>query len=167
MKYNIILKKISYLFVALAMVTSFTSCDQDSLPDESDIALDAFELRSTWVVDIDADGDHQDFNTIRTYNTGDNGTSEMWLDDLQHGWGLKAKVSVNPESLTFSGTDLDELYYGVTVTISEGQIIRGNANTPSGEVTDSIYFKAEFSDLPGVIWEYYGYKSTAKVDDLP
>ncbi len=167
MKHNIILKKISYLFVALAMVTFFTSCERESVAEKSDIALDAFDMRSTWVVDIDADGDHQDHNTIRTYNTADNGTSQMWLDDLEHGWGLKAKVNIDTSTLTFSGNDLDELYYGVTVTITEGQIIKGNAATPSGETADSIYFKAEFSDLPGVIWEYYGFRSTAQVEDLP
>lgn len=164
---NIMLKKISYLLVVLSITTFFTSCEQDSVAKSSNIALDNFGMRGTWVVDIDADGEHQDHNTISTYNTSDNGTSSMWLDDQEHGWGLKAKVSINPETLTFSGTDLEELYYGVTVTITEGQIVKGSATTPSGETADSIYFKAEFSDLPGVIWEYYGYKSTAKVDDLP
>lgn len=153
--------------MALAMVTLITSCDQESIADESNIALDEFGLRSTWVVDIDANGDNQDHNTIRTYNTSDNGTSSMWLDDLEHGWGLKAKVNVDVNTLTFSGNDLDELYYGVTVTITDGKIIKNDATTPSGDVVDSIYFKAEFSDLPGVIWEYYGYKSTSKVNDLP
>ena len=167
MKYNTILKKISLLFLAITLTTSFVSCDNESDADISDVALDELGMRGTWVVDIDADGDNQAFSTISTYNSADNSTSTMWLDDQQHGWGLKAKVNVDPNSLTFSGTDLDELYYGVTVTITEGQIVRNNATTPTGDVVDSIYFKAEFSDLPGVIWEYYGYKSTAQVEDLP
>ncbi len=164
MKY---IKKIGYLFLTLAIVTSFQSCDQESIPDDSDINLDEIGMRDKWVVDIVWDGDLYDTNTISTYNTSNNDTNAMWLDDLQHGWGLKAKVNVNPDALTFSGTDLDELYYGVTVTITEGQIIKRGATTPSGEVVDSIYFKAEFSDIPGEIWEYSGYRSTAKVDDLP
>lgn len=161
------MKKVSILFLMLAMVTTFVSCDQESVADDSDIALDGIGLRSKWVVDIYWAGDLYDSNTISTYNTSDNGTSAMWVDDLQHGWGLKAKVNVNPDALTFSGNDLDELYYGVTVTITEGRIVRGGATTPSGETVDSIYFKAEFSDIPGEIWEYTGYRSTAKVDDLP
>lgn len=168
MRHNIILKKISYLFVALVMVTSFSSCDQEeSIADKSDIALDAFEMRSKWVVDMTWDGAPQGTNTIVTYNTSNNDTNAMWLDDLEHGWGLKAKVTVDPNALTFSGNDLEELYWEVTVTITEGQIVKGGATTPSGEVVDSIYFKAEFSDIPGEIWEYSGYRSTAKVDDLP
>lgn len=167
MKYNIVIKKISYLFLMIAMVTSVVSCDQESLPDDSDIALDSIGMRGKWVVDMYWAGDLYDHNTISTYNTSDNGTSAMWIDDLQHGWGLNAKVNVDPAAMTFSGNDLDELYYGVTVTITEGKIVKGGATTPNGEVVDSIYFKAEFSDIPGEIWEYTGYRSTAKVDDLP
>ena len=166
MKYNIILKRFSFLILTLVMVTSFSSCEQEeSVPDQSDILIE--DVTGKWVVDIDADGDPQAHNTISTYNTSYNDTDAMWLDDEQHGWGLKAKVNYNPDSMTFSGTDLEELYYGVTVTITEGQIVKDAVTTPSGDVVDSIYFKAEFSDLPGVIWEYYGYKSTAKLDDLP
>lgn len=167
MKYNI-LKKISYLILSIILTASFVSCEQtESIPDESDIALDAFGLRSTWVVEFYWDGDYAGENTIKTYNTSDNDTNTFWLDDIEHGWGLLAKVNVNPNDLTFSGTDLDELYYGVTVTITEGKITKDGATTPSGDIVDSIYFKAEFSDIPGEIWEYTGYRSTAKVEDLP
>lgn len=147
-------------------MASFVSCEKtESIPDESDIAIK--EMTGTWVVEFYWDGDYAGENTIVTYNTGSNDTSTMWLDDLGHGWGLLAKVNTNLDALTLSGTDLDELYYGVTVTITEGQITKRNATTPSGDVVDSIYFKAEFSDIPGEIWEYSGYRSTAKVEDLP
>lgn len=168
MRYNIIIKKISLMFLALALSASFVSCEQpESIPDESDIALDAFGMRGKWVVDITWDGDDQGTNTIITHNTGDNSSTEMWLDDLGHGWGLRAKVNVDPNALTFSANDSDELYYGVTVTITEGQIVKNGATSPTGDVVDSITFKADFSDIPGEIWEYTGYRSTAKVDDLP
>ena len=91
----------------------------------------------------------------------------MWLDDQEHSWGLLAKVPLNLQALTFGGAGLDELYYGVPVNITEGKIIKGGATAPSGDVVDSISFKAEFSDIPGEIWEYSGYKSTGKIGDLP
>ncbi|MFT7073658.1 MAG: hypothetical protein ACJAX3_002657 [Patiriisocius sp.] len=166
MNYKKILKKLSYLFLSFALITSFVSCDTvESVPDESDILIS--EVTGKWVVDMYWAGDFYDTNTISTYNTGANETDFMWLDDLGHGWGLKAKVPLNLGALTFDGSDLDELYYGVTVTITESQIIKGGATTPSGDVVDSISFKVEFSDIPGEIWEYSGYKSTAKIDDLP
>ena len=166
MKYNVILNRFSFFILTLIMVSSFSSCEQEeSVADQSDILIEG--ITGKWVVDIDADGENQAHNTITTYNTSNNDTNAMWLDDEEHGWGLKAKVNLNYDDLTFSGTDLEELYYGVTVTITDGQIVKGGATAPSGDVVDSIYFKAEFSDIPGVIWEYYGYKSTAKIDDLP
>jgi len=165
MKYNIF-KKISYLFLSLALITAFTSCEvEESVPDASDILIS--EVAGTWVVDMLWDGDPNGTNTISIYNTGANDSDLMWLDDQQNGWGLLAKVPLNLETLTFGGSNLDELYYGVTVTITEGEIIKGGATTPSGDVVDSIYFKAEFSDIPGEIWEYFGYKSTAKIGDMP
>ncbi|ULC60227.1 hypothetical protein MBM09_04370 [Flaviramulus sp. BrNp1-15] len=166
MKYKSIIKKLSFLFVSIIFVTSFISCDEvESLPDESDIVIS--EITGTWVVDMIYDGDPAGTNTISIYNTAANDANLMWLDDQEHSWGLKAKVPLNLEALTFGGTDLEELYYDVTVTITEGQIVKGGATTPSGDVVDSISFKAEFSDIPGEIWEYSGYKSTAKIDDLP
>lgn len=163
---NIILKKVSFLLVSFVMITSFVSCEEDDpVAEESGLVLE--EMLGTWVVDMTWDGDFYDHNTITTYNTGGNDADAMWIDDLEHGWGLKAKVDVNQDAMTFSGTDLEELHYGVTVTITEGKIIKNGATTPSGAVVDSIYFKAEFSDIPGEIWEYYGYKSTGKVEDLP
>lgn len=166
MRYNILLKNLKYFLLSIAITASFVSCEpQESVPDASDINVK--EMTGTWVVDIFWDGDPQGTNTIVTYNTAANLASEFWLDDLGHGWGLKAKVNTNLGALTFSGTDLDELYYGVTVTITEGQITKRGATTPSGDVVDSITFKAEFSDIPGDIWEYTGYRSTAKIEDYP
>lgn len=161
------MKKISYLFLMLALVTSLISCDNDddAVADASGLVLE--EMLGTWVVNITRDGSPQGQNTITTYNTSTNDANAMWLDDLEHGWGLKSKVNVNENEMTFSGTDLEELYYGVTVNITEGVINKGAATTPSGDVVDSIYFKAEFSDIPGEIWEYAGYKSTGKIEDLP
>lgn len=165
MKYKIISKKISLLFVCIIFVTSFVACETESVPDESDIAIS--EVTGTWVVDMIYDGDDQGTNTISIYNTGANDTNVMWIDDQEHSWGLKAQVPLDLAALTFGGSTLDELYFGVTVDITEGVIVKGGATSPSGDVVDSISFKAEFSDIPGEIWEYSGYKSTGKINDLP
>jgi hypothetical protein len=165
MKLNI-LKKISYLFLSFALITAFTSCEaEESNADASTVLIS--EITGTYVVEMQWDGDPQGTSTIIIYNTGANETDFMWLDDLEHSWGLQAKVPLNFGALTFDGSDLEERYYGVTVTITESQIVKGGATAPSGDVVDSITFKAEFSDIPGEIWEYNGYKSTAKIGDLP
>ena len=163
---HIISKKFRFLFLGFALVTLFASCEADD-PVADDSGLVNEDMLGTWVVNMTWDGEPQGQTTIATYNTSANDGNAMWLDDLEHGWGLKTKVNVDQEANTFSGTGLEELYYDVTVDITEGQIIKDAVTTPSGEVVDSIYFKAEFSDIPGEIWEYAGYKSTGKVEDLP
>lgn len=160
------MKKFGFLLIALTFASAIVSCEQEeSTPDDSEILIE--EIRGKYVVDFTWDGAPQGTNTISIYNTGANDADMMWIDDIEHSWGLKAKVPVNLGDLTFGGSNLDELYYGVTVTITEGKIVKGGATAPSGDIVDSIYFKAEFSDIPGEIWEYSGYKSTGKIDDLP
>lgn len=156
-------KYISTLFMSLFLVTSFVACDEGGDPDIGGTATEA--LSGEWVVNILRDGVDYDHNNIATYNTAANLDTEMWVDDLEHGWGLKAKVNLNSSAATFSGDDLEELYYGVTVTITNGQIIKNGATAPSGTVVDSIFFNAEFSDIPGEIWEYAGYRRTGFLED--
>lgn len=164
MKYKIILKKLSYLFLSFALVTSFVSCDQvESVPDDSDIKIEA--LTGGWVVDITVGGELQSTIHMDTYNTSENGTTAMWVDDQNNYYGLKTKVDLNFASQTFSSTDSDELYYGVTVSVSDGVITTGGATAPSGTVVDAISFSAVFSDSPDTVFEFTGYKRTGFIGD--
>ena len=156
-------KYISVLIVSLFLGTSFIACDEGGEPEAGGTAVEA--LAGEWVVTILRDGADFDHNTISTYNTAANLDTEMWLDDLEHGWGLKTKVNLNSGAGTFSGDDLAELYYDVTVTITNGAIIKKGTTAPSGTVSDSIHFNAEFSDIPGEIWDYAGYRRTGFLED--
>ena len=163
MKYNI-LKKISYLFLSLALITTFISCDpEESVADVSDIKIEA--LTGGWVVDITRNGDFQSNISMDTYNTGANLSTEMWIDDQNNYYGLKTKVNLDLASKTFSSTNSDELYYGVTVTVSDGVITTGGATAPSGTVVDSISFSVVFSDDPDGVWGFSGYKKTGQIGD--
>ncbi|MFC5272233.1 lipid-binding protein [Adhaeribacter terreus] len=55
--------------------------------------------------------------------------------------------------------------YDINVKITEGQIIEDGSTPPSGAVTDSIIFKVEFEDDPGVIYRASGYKRTGFLED--
>lgn len=162
---NTIKKYITLPLLGLFLSFSFISCDEVEDADVGGTAIE--EVAGDWVVEIERDGAHYSHNTISTYNTADNSSSEMWLDDIEHGWGLKAKVNLNLQDLTFSGNDLEELYYDVTVTITNGVVIKNGTTAPSGTVVDSISFNAEFSDIPGEIWHYYGYRRTGFPEDEP
>ena len=156
-------KHISVLILSLFLGTSFIACDEGGDPEAGGTAVEA--LAGEWTVEILRNGSEYNHGHISTYNTAANVDSEMWLDDLENGWGLKAKVNLNSSASTFSGDNLVELYYDVTVTITNGIIVKKGATAPSGTVTDSIHFNAEFSDIPGEIWEYAGHRRTGFLED--
>lgn len=159
-------KNITTLFLSVFLIISFVACDEGGNPDPGATAI--ADIAGDWVVEIERAGSHYAHDIISVYNTSDNEASEMWLDDLEHGWGLKTKITnLDLSALTFSGDNLDELYYDVTVTISNGVFIKNGTTAPSGTVTDSISFNAVFSDIPSETWHYYGYKRTGFLEDEP
>ena len=155
--------KLTTLVLSVFLITSFVACDEGGNPDPGATAV--VDIAGDWTVEVLRDGSEFNHGHISTYNTAANLATEIWLDDLENGWGLKSKVNLNPTSLTFSGDNLPELYYDVTVTISDGVFVKNGTTAPSGTVTDSIYFKAVFSDVPTRVFEYYGHKRTGFLED--
>ncbi len=79
---------------------------------------------------------------------------------------MKGKLNVNPANLTFDvSKEPNLLDPGTTFTITEGKIIKNAAKSKTGVVVDSIYFKAEFSYEPGVIYIHSGHKRTGLEED--
>lgn len=152
------------LFMLMLLITAFTSCDEGGDPDPGGTNIEA--VAGDWVVGISRNGVPQASNIhISTYNTAANLSTEMWLDDNNLYYGLKAKVNLNLAAKTFSATDSDELYYGVTVTVSDGIITKDGATPPSNTVTDAISFSVIFSDDPSGVWEFSGYRRTGFLED--
>jgi len=83
---------------------------------------------------------------LDTYNTSTDNPNEMWIDDNENFWEFKGKISVDPNALTFSGTDVENQYYDSKFTVSNGKILIGAATTPSGMPADSIVFDIAFDD---------------------
>lgn len=166
-----ILKKSVLLLLSLALMTSFVSCDpEESVPDDSGILVE--DMTGSWYVQFLVDGEDVydlGYQQINTYNTAVNDGNGIWIDDNEHTWVFKVKTPVNLSDLTFAGTGLYSNVggYEVDVNITNGKIVKDDAKTPSGDTVDSIYFEAEFSDDPGTIYQFVGFKSTAKVIDIP
>jgi len=124
---------------------------------------------------------------ISTYNTAAADGSEIWVDDLEHIWPVKAKIPASPGSNSFAGmgdnimapiysydtADIAEPYDSITETfegyhtmdVLEGKIIADAGHSKTGVVTDSIYIKAVFSDDPGTEYEMAGHRRTGFVED--
>lgn len=168
------LSKTKMILFFLTISGIFYSCDEGGELDPG--ATEVVDMAGDWYVQTQDESGAVllDYTLISTYNTSAN-ESEMWVDDHSNIWIFKCKTPVNTSSLTFSGMDLESSIdddgdpatpnYEITVNISEGKILKDAATTAAGNVTDSIYFKAEFSDDPGTIYQIAGYKRTGFLED--
>jgi Lipid-binding putative hydrolase len=92
-------------------------------------------------------GDHVPFST---YNTTQNVSDSLWLDDLNKGYQFKVKVLADPKNETFSVDSAQNESYNIRVHIANGKIIpNGGKGKTTGSIVDSIYMEASFGDDPG------------------
>ena len=151
---------------AIVLLITFTLVLSCSVTENNEAGGTATEkFAGEWVVNVIRDGNAFGKTNIATYNTAKNTNTEMWLDDLENTWGLKTKVNLEANTYMFFGNNLPEVYFDITVNITNGIVIKEGTVAPSGAVVDSIYFNAEFSDIPGEIWQYSGYKRTGFLED--
>ncbi len=157
------MKKIIILFILIVAV-GITSCDKGVEPEIGGVAIQ--EMCGEWFVEtFVGDAKVVGYAEISTYNTAEDGTSEMWIDDLTNIWEFKSKTPINLGAKSFGASDLESVYYPLTISITDGKIIDDAATTTGGNKADSIYFDIEFSDDPGTIYTIKGYKRTGFLED--
>lgn len=127
----------------------------------------AVKVANEWWATLDSIGVPDYFNIghikIATYNTSAN-DNNIWVDDYKNGYGFKVKVGADFTNLTFgSDTAAANQYFisGSTsfpekAKITEGKIFPKMGHSKTGNIVDSIHFKIEFSDAPGMILEMNG-----------
>ena len=159
--------QLKYLILLFAAVGFLSSCDLGEEPVIEGVAIQ--EMTGEWWTTFTVGGEDiygLGYNVITTYNTASNGTSKMWLDDIQHTWGYKLRVPINLEGRSFGGTDsIPELYFGVKAIVSNGVITKNDTPTTGGNTTDGITFDVEFSDDPGTMYHVEGYRRTGFQED--
>lgn len=108
---------------------------------------------------------------IYTYNTANNKSDEMWIDDLNHFWEFKIKAKVDQNSLTFSAIDAQNVTYDCKVTVTDGVVKKKFYTTPGGYLADYIEFYVTFDDDTNPEeygfskYKIYGYKYTGFPED--
>lgn len=165
------------LLLGLLIVTGFSSCDEDGYEDYNQTveARSAVALSGEWYIDItDSDGNLQVEHAIhKTYDSND---GQLWISDHIgapgeyeptdfSGWWLLGKVNYNAADLTFSGPSVANVADGSIVNITEGKILKNAAHSASGNVTDSIYFKASFDYDPTNVLTFSGHRRTGFTED--
>lgn len=133
------------IFAGLLILIVFSSCKKD-LPDVG--GTSAQSMANEWWVTFTLNG--QDVYSlghkkIATYNTASNDNT-MWVDDLNNLWQFKVKANADFKNLTFSASQAQNQDYNIKVDIMNGKVLVGKAHSKTGNVTDSIYMQARFSD---------------------
>jgi hypothetical protein len=153
------------------------SCDEGGDPDPG--ATKVVDMAGDWYVQTFIDGEMiADYSLISTYNTASDDGTEIWIDDNKNIYWFKLKSPVNTSSKTFSGMNLASSVvdddtstpdvietYDINVNVTNGTIVKDGATTSGGNTSDSISFDAEFSDDPGTIYQFRGYKRTGLLED--
>lgn len=169
------MKKITYFAALLLVGLTFSSCAKEDIEDTATV-----NMAGQWYVTIDAvdedgepiPGGEDYFGVGRvlmlTYNTADNNSKEMYIDDLGScdiatyydnggypNYAIKCKVDLDYKALTFKSKEADnesavnsfdsDLY---PITITDGKILKGVGHQNNGSVADSIVFYVNYEGDP-------------------
>lgn len=166
-----ILKNITFLFAALGL-SLFVSCDEGGEPSKAKIGgTTTGQYAGDWFITLtDTDGNVLVEHALHsTYNTAANDNT-MWLDDFEHGYFIKSKISINTVTGQFFANDALNIHDGgtddSTVTITEGQIVKNGAISKGGHLVDKITCRIHYSyDADGYDILYEGHKRTGFSED--
>lgn len=148
-----------YSAILLFFLFAFTACKKEA-QDPGGTAVRA--VAGEWWVQLDEDPGN--YVNLSTYNSAANIPTEMWFDEGFY--PTKTKVTVNTSDLTFSASKVNDPNSEVDVTISKGKILQNAAKGPTSKaVTDSISYEVEYSDEPGTIYKFSGYRRTRFAED--
>jgi hypothetical protein len=163
------MKKISIsIILSVCAILTFTSCQKTQDPGGTKTA----KFAGDWWVNLYVGGQkfYSTEKKMSTYNTAAN-VDSIWVDDLGNLYGFVVQAGVSQEELTFSTKDAENGYYNgtpnfpATVTITDGKVMKNAGHSKTGNITDSIYFKAIFSDDPTTTYEIKGVASTNRAED--
>lgn len=157
------------------LILLFTASCKKNLPTIG--GTSAQEVANEWWVTLKI-GDEDLLGThvkLITSNTSGN-NNEIWVDDLQNGYVFKSKAVADYNTLTFSATNSANEYFDPkdtinpfpppqTVTLENGKVLLKAGKSKAGNVTDSIYMEAKFSDDPTTTYIISGHARTRFIED--
>ncbi len=106
-----------------------------------------------------------------TYNTANNVSTEMWINDYENFWGTLCKVDCDASKKTFGVQDsiYQDEYNDVGQKIWGGKVTYGAATAPGSETkVDKIEFFIQFEDDSeeyGTTYYIVGYRRTGFPED--
>ena len=102
---------------------------------------------------------------LYTYNTNANVPTEMYIDDDGNFWAFRIITNVDYANKTFSVTGAEDDYYGISVNVANGKVVKDGATSMAGYTADGISFYVQFEDddYVGDLYDYlwiHGYRRT-------
>lgn len=153
-----------YLIYMLAFVSLIlSSCDEKE--DYEQINSQVVDAAGEWWIKFSKTDYETGYLKVLTFNTADDFATEMWISDDGNWKDIQFKCPVDVSSLTFSGSNLDDINSDVTIAIANGKIELGAGVSTAGNITDKISFEISFSDEPGVVYQALGTRKTGFVED--
>lgn len=153
-----------YLIYILAFVSVIlSSCDKKG--DYEQINSQVVDAAGEWWIKFSKTDYETGYLKVLTFNTADDATNEMWIWDKGNWKNIKFKCPVDISTLTFSGSNLDDINSDVTIEVMNGKIEPDGGLSTTGNVTDKISFQITFSDEPGVVYNAVGTRKTGFVED--
>ena len=157
--------------MSVLLAVGFTACDSETDEKPGGTAIE--KMCGYWdvtVICVDENGatvyeDEEMFGLgtipLYTYNTTDNSSTQMWIDDRGYFWDYKFITDINYAAGTFAATDViynpsmegDE--EAETATLWNGIITENGGLNLHDKPCDTIEFDITFSDDPYP--EAYGY----------
>jgi hypothetical protein len=108
------------------------------------------KMANGWWVNVSVQGQAGNLNSVpfffATYNNAANSPDSIWVDDLGNFWDFKVTAAANYPGLLFQTAGALNNYYADTVVIANGKILPKAGHSRAGNITDSIYLEAKFSD---------------------
>lgn len=107
-------------------------------------------------------------------NTTDNSSTKCWVRIGSYNstaiYAINGKLDCNVPSLTFSGTDIENLAGNVTTstnkfTLANGKVELKAMEAPSKTMADKISFTYTTTKNPGVTYSVVGYRYTGWPED--
>jgi len=176
--------KIKHFFYLCFLATFALVSGCETMPDPKTELTATAPMNGEWWVSIYVDDDPDTpgnqlvdvgggYYHFITYNTAANKPDSLWMDDFGGIWPMNCKVGLNLSSKSFTATnarnlatdDLETPEIEETINVTNGKVLSKAVTTPNKNVTDSIYFEAEFSSDPGTIYVFGGYRRTQFKED--
>jgi len=166
-------KYLSSFILFLVAALTFTACNSED--NDYDIEYTAIHpLGGQYVVTITRDGEKVTDTYCYLANTSANDADKCWVRigsyNTSRTYCINGKISCDVKSLTFSGSDIENLAGNVassteTFTLTNGKLELNGITTPSGTVTDKISFTYTTTKDPGATYTVSGYRYTGWPED--